>query len=167
MPEICSAPDISGLEIPMDAWTQPFWDATASHSLLLPACADCGQFRWPPGPFCPRCQSQRTEWLPAGPGRIYSFTVVREPAAEATGAARIYVPALIEFPDAGGVRLLAAIVDTRLDAIRIGSTPCLGWSQAANATVPVFRIPDSGFRIPEGYQSQRSGSEVSERFCPA
>jgi hypothetical protein len=51
------------------------------------------------------------------------------------------VPALVEFPDAGGLRLLAAIVDTRLDAIRIGSTLGLGWSRAANATVPVFHVP--------------------------
>jgi uncharacterized OB-fold protein len=79
--------------------------------------------------------------LPAGQGRIYSFTVVHEPAREQTGAARVHVPALVEFPDAGGLRLLAAIVDTRLDAIRIGSTLGLGWSRAANATVPVFHIP--------------------------
>jgi uncharacterized OB-fold protein len=139
MPEICSAPDISSLEIPIDAWTQPFWDATARHELSLPACADCGRFRWPPGPFCPHCHSQRTHWLPAGPGRIYSFTIIRPAGMEAATAPLIHVPALVEFPEAGGIRLLAAIVDTPLAAIRIGEPLQVGWSQAANATVPVFR----------------------------
>lgn len=134
MPELSCAPEISALEIPMDAWTQPFWEATADHRLMFPACGDCATVRWPPGPFCPACQSQRVAWRPAGAGRVYSFTVVRGPS-------RIQVPALIEFPDAGGVRLLAAIVDTPLDAIRIGRGVELGWSRAANATVPVFSIP--------------------------
>ena len=141
MSQTCSAPDISSLEIPMDCWTQPFWDATAKHKLLLPACADCGRFRWPPGPFCPHCQSQRTEWLPAGEGRIYSFTIIRAPASDAVKLPRIHVPALVEFPDAGGVRLLAAITDTPIAAIRIGEPLQVGWSEAANATVPVFHLP--------------------------
>lgn len=141
MSDICSAPDVSGLEIPMDAWTQPFWDGTADHSLLLPACADCGRFRWPPGPFCPGCQSQRIEWRPAGPGRVFSFTIVREPAREEGVLPGIHAPALIEFPEAGGVRLLAAIVDTPLPAIAIGAGVTVDWVRAANATVPVFHVP--------------------------
>jgi uncharacterized OB-fold protein len=47
---------------------------------------------------------------------------------------------LIEFPDADGIRLLAAIVETRLAQIRIGAQVKLGWSQAANARVPVFSV---------------------------
>lgn len=141
MSEICSAPDIATLDIPVDQWTQPFWDATAQHQLLLPACADCGGFRWPPGPFCPGCQSQNVEWRPAGAGRIYSFTVLREQARGEGESLRVHVPALIEFPDAGGVRLLAAIVDAPLSELAIGKVVTPGWSEAANATVPVFRIP--------------------------
>ena len=37
--------------------------------------------------------------------------------------------------------LLAPIVDTRLDAMRIGSVLERGWSRAANANAPEFRIP--------------------------
>jgi hypothetical protein len=51
------------------------------------------------------------------------------------------VPALIEFPAADGIRILASIVDTPLAVIRIGAELTLGWSQAVNAMVPVFSIP--------------------------
>jgi uncharacterized OB-fold protein len=139
MSHITTAPNLSSLEIPMDAWTQPFWDATAQKRLLVPRCSQCTRFRWPPGPFCPHCQSQSIEWTEPGDARVYSFTIIQEQRVE--GAEPSYrVPALIEFPAADGIRILAAIVDTPLTAIRIGSAVKVSWSQAANATVPVFRV---------------------------
>jgi uncharacterized protein len=140
MPETSVAPDLKGVEVVMDAWTEPFWQAAASGTLLLPRCADCARFRWPPGPFCPQCQSQRTEWVPPGSARIYTFTILRIAPGGGGTQLRVQVPALIEFPDAGGTRFPAAIVDTPLAAIRIGAQLALGWSPAANARVPVFRV---------------------------
>jgi len=46
MSEVSIAPDVSALEVPMDAWTQPFWDGTAEKKLLLPRCSSCHRFRW-------------------------------------------------------------------------------------------------------------------------
>ena len=131
MSEVSIAPDLSALEIPMDAWTRPFWDATAQQKLLLPSCSSCHRFRWPPGPFCPFCQSQRTQWTPAGVGRVYSFTIIRQRRANEADEPRPRVPALIEFPGADGVRIVAAIAATPLENIRIGAEVTLGWSQAA------------------------------------
>ena len=138
MTNTCTCTDISTLEIAMDSWTKPFWDATAKQMLTLPACADCQQFRWPPGPFCPSCLSQNVEWRPAGAGRIYSFTLIPSQTPDATAQA----PALIEFPQANGVRLLAAMMDTPLEAIVIGKPVEPVWRQAANAIVPGFRVAE-------------------------
>ena len=138
MTETTSAPDIAHLAIPKDQWTQPFWDATARGELTLPHCASCGAHRWPPGPFCPQCRSQEVAWAPAGPGFLYSYTVVRQPTAD--GGTRIVAPSLVEFPEAGGVRIVAALVDTPLDAIRIGSELTLGWQRHGEDNVPVFSI---------------------------
>ena len=140
MSEVSAAPDLTALEVPMDAWTQPFWEAAAQSNLLLPRCAACHHFRWPPGPFCPHCQSQLTHWAEPGVARVYSFTIVREPHAPGADRPAPRAPALIEFPDADGVRILAAIVDTPLESIRIGAEVSLGWSQAANVAMPVFSI---------------------------
>lgn len=139
MSEVTTAPDIGALEIPTDAWTQPFWDAAAKRDLLLPRCGDCGRFRWPPGPFCPACQSQSVQWVAPGAARIYSYTVLREPAGE-DRPARLIAPALVEFAGADNVRLLAAIVDTALDDIRVGAKLALQWTAAGDTAVPVFRV---------------------------
>lgn len=138
MADVSTAPLVAELSIPIDSWTKPFWDAAAEHRLVLPACGDCGTFRWPPGPFCPQCQSQSVDWKPAGVGRIYSYTTVRPKTRD--GEAVLHIPALVEFPDAGGVRLLAAIVGTTPEAIHIGAAVEPDWITAANAEVPIFRL---------------------------
>lgn len=135
-----ACPDCSALEIPADLWTQPFWDAAAAHTLLMPRCSDCGRFRWPPGPFCPACHSQGVEWVPPGRGRVYSFTLVPEPINEAERAPRVFAPALVEFDEAPGVRLIASIVDAPVESITIGAELEVDWIRAAHATVPVFRM---------------------------
>lgn len=140
MSEVTGTPDISGLEIPTDAWTQPFWNAAANGDLRFPRCGDCGRFRWPPGPFCPACQSQNVQWAEPGVARIYSYTLLREPAGEDGQPDRVIAPALVEFAGAENVRLLAAIVDTALDDLRVGAELSVQWTQAADATVPVFRV---------------------------
>jgi uncharacterized OB-fold protein len=124
-------PDLSALEIPMDAWTEPFWAATARGELLLPRCGECGRFRWPVGPFCPACHSQALDWVPAGDASVYSYTLVPDGDA-------IVAPALIAFAAAPGIRIPAAIVETEVSAIRIGAILTVDFSTAKNAQVPVF-----------------------------
>lgn len=139
MSEVTSAPDISGLDIPTDQWTRPFWDAAARRELKLPRCGSCGTHRWPPGPFCPQCRSQEVEWAPAGPAFLYSYTILRQPAADPADPVRVIVPGLVEFPQAGGLRIMAAIVDSPVESIAIGAPLTLGWTQKGETNVPVFR----------------------------
>lgn len=141
MTEISTSPDVSQLEIPMDRWTAPFWQAASERRLAFPRCSACGRFRWPAGPFCPDCHSQDVEWADAGEGRVYSFSAVRTAATE-TALATLHLPALIEFPGAGGVRLLAALVGAVPEAVEIGAAVVPDWLPAANAVVPIFRLKD-------------------------
>lgn len=134
------ARDVSRLEIVMDTWTQPFWQAAEERRLVVPRCDDCGHFRWPPGPFCPECRSQATSWVSPSDGEVYSFTVLpvrREAAGEPEGE---YVPVLIRFPEAGGIVLLGSLVDAPLDAIPIGAPVTIEWLRAANTNVPAFKL---------------------------
>lgn len=128
------SPDLSALEIPMDVWSEPYWQNAAERRLLLPRCGACATFRWPAGPFCPECRSQAVEWMPPGQGRIYSFTIL--PVGE-TG---FRIPALVVFDDAPGVRLVSALIDAAAEDVAIDAEVEMDWLPAANATVPVFRL---------------------------
>jgi uncharacterized OB-fold protein len=140
-------PDFSALEIPWDAWSKPFWDAAAERKLLMPRCTDCGTFRWPAGPFCPKCRSQSVEWLPPGQARIYSFTVVPVRSEREDAPPQMRIPALVEFDNAPGVRLVSSLVDAPVEEVKIGAVVDVDWIVAANATAPVFKLKsDAGSR---------------------
>ncbi len=138
MPSI--TPDFSTLDVPIDAWSAPFWQGTADHRLLMPSCTQCGTFRWPAGPFCPACHAQPVDWVPTGTPSIYSFTVLPVRSADETAAPQQRIPVLIEFADAPGVRLASVLIDTDPQAVTIGAAVIADWLPAANATVPVFRL---------------------------
>lgn len=133
-------PDIAHLEIPVDAWTLPFWMAASDHRLMLPSCGACGQFRWPPGPFCPACHSQDVAWADSGDGFIFSYTVIPGKPLKDGALSPTLVPSLITFPDAGGIRLIAALVDSPINNVRIGAMVSPIWGDAMDATVPMFKL---------------------------
>lgn len=135
-----TAPAIAEIPLPIDQWTQPFWDAAARCELVLPRCRDCGNWRWPPGPFCPHCRSQAIAWQPAGPPRLYSFTIVHRAGPTPADPAQAIVPGLVEFPEAGGMRFAAAIVDSEIERIAIGSALAVRWVPKDETNVPVFAI---------------------------
>lgn len=132
-------PDFTALEIPVDAWSEPFWQAGGEGRLVMPRCTACGTFRWPAGPFCPTCRAQEVEWVPPGQARIYSFTRLPVPGASKDAPPDWRVPTLVEFDDAPGVRLVSVLVEARVDAVAIGDPVDIAWQPAANGVVPVFR----------------------------
>ena len=57
--------------------TRPFWEALARHQFLVPRCASCGHYNWPPYPACRSCLSEDQRWTQvSGDATVYSFTVV-------------------------------------------------------------------------------------------
>src|SRR5439155_13241722 len=107
--------------------------------LQFPRCGTCGTFRWPAGPFCYRCRSQAVEWVPAGQGRIYSYTVLPVISAD-KDAPQFRTPVVVEFDGIAEVRLVSVLVDAPVDGIAIGAAVEPVWLAAANATVPGFRL---------------------------
>lgn len=134
---LSTAPDNAALEIVSDAWTDPFWRAAAQDRLELPHCVPCGHFRWPPGPFCPRCRSQEVRWIEPGDATLYSFTIV--PAKGADGSELVRIPGLVEFAGAPGARIVAAIVGADPASLQIGQRLTVEWADAANGRLPLFR----------------------------
>lgn len=137
-------PDFSTMEIPWDSWSEPFWRAGEKGETRMPACTSCGTFRWPAGPFCPQCRQQEVEWREAGQGRIFSFTVLPERSADPDQPPAIRMPALVEFDEAPGVRLVSVLVEADPVAVAIGAAVNVEWVPAANTVAPVFRLAESG-----------------------
>lgn len=142
MNDISICPDFSALEIAMDVWSEPFWAAGEDGRTEMPRCAHCATFRWPAGPFCPACHEQGLEWLPAGQARIYSFTILSVPGADKDAPPRRRIPAVVEFDDAPGVRLVSVLVDAPVENVAICAAVKVAWMPAANGVVPVFRLVD-------------------------
>jgi uncharacterized OB-fold protein len=124
-----------------DEWTVPFWEAAAEHRLVVPRCTACGRYRFPPSPFCWNCQAQEVEWVEqSGHGTVYSYTVVWHPLLPEVAGAVPYVPAVVELPDTGGVRIVGNLVDVRPSEVRIGCDVELVWRDVREGTsVPTFR----------------------------
>lgn len=58
---------------------EPFWRAAAEGKLCLQRCLDCGHVRFPLGPACTECLSERTEWAEmSGRGRVLCHLVFHQ-----------------------------------------------------------------------------------------
>ncbi|MCC9710357.1 OB-fold domain-containing protein [Streptomyces sp. MNU76] len=108
----------------------PFWEYAARGELRVQACADCGEFRFPPRPCCPHCRSFATEWRRvSGRGRIWSYVRPHPPLLPDYAEQAPYHVVLVELADAPRIRLVGNLVSgpgARLDSvpterIRIGA----------------------------------------------
>jgi uncharacterized OB-fold protein len=141
---ISKSPPPQFFQFAADAWTEPFWQAAREHRLTACQCASCGRFRMPPTPFCPNCRSQAVEWPElSGRGVIFSFSIVERAVVPAMADYIPYAPALIELPDAPGVRLFSNVVGAPLDEIRIGAPVHAVWEDEVDgASLVRFALGD-------------------------
>jgi uncharacterized protein len=93
----------------------------------------------PPLPFCANCNGQTIEWVVIkGAGTVFSFTVChRSPFPDVPDFT--YVPALVEFQEAPGVRFAGNIVGVDSDTVRINMPVEVDWHPTSDGwAVPVF-----------------------------
>ena len=123
-----------------NAWTQPFWDATLEHRLVVPGCGACATLRMPPTPFCPVCRSQAVVWKTlSGFGSVYSYTVVERGILPGMEHHLPYVPAVIELDGGPGIRMVSNLVDMELGDLRIGMPVKVVWdAHAVGVNLPRF-----------------------------
>lgn len=130
------------IEIGTSRWTEPFWNAARERRLVAARCRACSRFRMPPTPFCPKCHSQEIDWVElSGRGIVYSWTIVITPMLPGMENSVPYVPAVIELPDAAGVRLVSNIVGAPIQEISIGQEVRVVWETWPDGTVvPMFQL---------------------------
>jgi uncharacterized OB-fold protein len=76
----------------------------------------------------------------SGRGVVYSFTIVRRGLTASLEECVPYVIAVVELPDADGVRLLTNVVELNPDEVKIGLEVIVQWDDVdAKTTIPRFR----------------------------
>jgi uncharacterized OB-fold protein len=123
----------------LDPFAVQFWEFTKDRELRLQRCADCGKFRWPPGPTCDQCLSDRFDWeLLSGTGKVLSWSTFH----------RAYFP---EYPPphtvvalelAEGPYFISYPVGIEASELREGMTLSLRWEDGEDKhgeyNLPVF-----------------------------
>lgn len=117
-----------------------FWSACARQELTFRHCKTCGAWHHPPLPLCPACQSLELEWSGAtGRALLFSWTRVHLAMHPSVVQAVPYYIGLVEFPECGGVRLLARLECAGAASPTIGSECELYWVIAAGGqSIPAF-----------------------------
>jgi len=138
---VAKLPPAELIHLTPDVFTVNFWDAAREHRLVVPRCTSCGTYRFPPSAFCYVCRTQEVEYVEqSGRGTLYSYTVAWHPLLPDVSDAVPYIPAVVELPDTGGVRLVANLVDVRPSEVRIGMDLELVWRDVHDdVTIPTFR----------------------------
>ena len=119
----------------------PFWEGARAGKLMLQRCVDCAKWRFPAARYCPRCRSERVEWVPAsGRGTVESFCVFHKVYFQgfAPEAPYAVVQVLLE----EDVRLFSNLADVPNDQIRIG-TPVIAYFERATADVTLVKFRPS------------------------
>jgi uncharacterized protein len=94
-----------------------FWEGTSAGELRIQHCPSCDTLRHPPGPMCPHCGADKSDYVVAsGRGTVYSYVVHHAP--KVPGKTLPFVVALVELEE--GVRMVAELVDADPPAVTIG-----------------------------------------------
>jgi len=120
--------------------TQPYWDAAKAHRLVIQECVHCKTRQFFPRAFCMTCLSEEVQWITcSGKGTVYTYTINRRAANEAMRERVPYVVAAIDLDE--GVRMLANIIDSPPEAVRIGSRVHVCFEAVSEDIVlPQFRL---------------------------
>jgi uncharacterized OB-fold protein len=127
----------------INATTQPFWDAAKRGELRMQKCGNCGHIRFPIGPVCTSCLSDKSDWVNlSGRGTVLSHLVFHRAYSPAWKDHVPYSVAMVQLAE--GPRMFTDIIDPErryLDedlvgrAIEVCFDPVEG-----DAVVPRFKV---------------------------
>jgi uncharacterized OB-fold protein len=98
--------------------TRKFWDALREGRFVTTRCAACGNESFPPQADCPRCMSDRFEWVDFGrEARLVTYTYVQVTPASFVNDDP-YIIAIGEF--ANGLKVLAWLEGVTVERAKVG-----------------------------------------------
>lgn len=118
--------------------TQPFWDATKEHKLMLQKCTN-GHVFYYARTHCPECLSNEVSWVEAsGRGMLYSYTVARRAQSPEFEEDVPYIIAAIVLEE--GPRMTSLLVEADPDNVRIDGPVEVVWDDVSpDLSMPYFR----------------------------
>ena len=115
----------SGLPQPVpaaDGLDREYWEGTRRHELRIQRCQQCRGWQWGPEWICHRCHSFDLGFEAVEPkGVLFATERVWHPVHPALVDAVPYVVALVELPNADGVRVVGNLVGDALVDVPIGA----------------------------------------------
>lgn len=98
---------------------QPFWAGLRGHRLVLPYCADCAAWWFPPAPRCPRCLGASVSWRQCQDrGTLWSWATARRSFAPGLGAT--YTVLQVELDVQPGLLLDSTLAAPEGTPLRLG-----------------------------------------------
>lgn len=93
----------------INADSTAYWNAARERKLLIRKCQHCNTLHFMPRYLCPKCWSDKLEWVESsGLGRVYSFSIIRRAPLAEFAVNTPYVTALIELDE--GPRMVTNIL---------------------------------------------------------
>jgi len=126
----------------VDDLTQPFWEATARHQLVIQRCQECTYFNHPPRAVCDACQSQQLAYVPvSGRGRIYSYAVMHQPNIAGFEQDIPYLNLLVELVEQPRLFMVSYLPMSAKATVQIGAAVAVYFEPVnAEITLPQFRL---------------------------
>jgi len=118
----------------------PHFEAAKQGRLLLPHCAACAKFHWPPQAACPHCDGA-ADWREAkGTGTLATYSVVYRAVNPELKDDAPYVIGFVDLDE--GVRLFTNIVDAKATDLKSGLRVQCRFEPSMDAElwVPVFAL---------------------------
>jgi uncharacterized OB-fold protein len=95
-----------------------FWEATKKEELRMQKCIDCGHIRYPIGPVCTKCLSDKFTWEKlSGKGKVFNKIVIHQVYNKAYADDVPYNVVMVKLDE--GPKMFSNIVDSENDAIAI------------------------------------------------
>jgi uncharacterized OB-fold protein len=128
--------------------TAGFWEGAARGELVVQTCDSCGQWRMPPRPMCPHCQSTAVRWTAtSGRGRVWSYVVPHPPLLPAFAEKAPYNAIIVELEEDPKIRFAGNLVTSadgeinEIDptTIQIGEPVEVVFHQIDDVTLPRWK----------------------------
>ena len=118
---------------------EAFWEGCKKRQLKFRKCGVCKHLRWTAAIICPKCLSQKAEWITTkGRGTVYTYAVYHVAYHPGFADELPYVTAIVELDE--GPHLLTNIVDCSPDAVTCGMKVTVAWDEVVGGIVlPKFK----------------------------